>query len=58
MPFHSETLAELMAHQWWLGANPERMRKENQARFDLSKPLSSNMIALSCSAVSLRILFD
>ncbi|KAI0733700.1 hypothetical protein C8Q72DRAFT_880829 [Fomitopsis betulina] len=31
MPFHSETLAELMAHQWWLGANPEGMHKENQA---------------------------
>ncbi|KAH9912275.1 uncharacterized protein B0H18DRAFT_1127413, partial [Fomitopsis serialis] len=51
MPFHSETLAELMARQWWLGANPEGMRKENQARFDLGKPLSSNMIALSCSAI-------
>ncbi|KAI0729635.1 hypothetical protein C8Q72DRAFT_884195 [Fomitopsis betulina] len=27
------------------------MHKENQARFDLGKPLSSNMIALSCSAI-------
>ena len=36
-----------------MGANPEALRKENMELFDINKvPLSSNMIALVCSAVS------
>ena len=51
-PFHNEAVAEVMARQWWLGQHPEALREGNQSRFDLNKPLSSNMIALVCSAVS------
>lgn len=50
-PFHGEVLADVAAHQWWMGANPEGLRKENNDLFDINKPLSSNMIALVCSAV-------
>ena len=28
-PFHGEVLADVAAHQWWMGANPEGLRKEN-----------------------------
>ena len=46
-------IAEVIARQWWLGHNPEALRPENRERFDIDKkPLSSNMIALACSAVS------
>ena len=52
-PFHGEVIADVAAHQWWIGANPEALRKENMELFDINKvPLSSNMIALVCSAVS------
>ena len=52
-PFHGEVIADVAAHQWWMGANPEALRKENMELFDINKvPLSSNMIALVCSAVS------
>ena len=40
-----------MATQWWMGYKPEALKKENKAIFDLDKPLSSNMVALVCSAV-------
>ena len=52
MPFHGEVLADVAAHQWWMGGNPEALRKENADRFNINKvPLSSNLIALVCSAV-------
>lgn len=45
-------IADVAAHQWWIGANPEALRKENAERFNINKvPLSSNLIALVCSAV-------
>ncbi|KAH9911206.1 uncharacterized protein B0H18DRAFT_1129018 [Fomitopsis serialis] len=51
-PFHSVVIAEIMARQWWLGQHPEALRRENRSRFDINvKPPSSNMIALTCSAV-------
>ncbi|KAH9912803.1 uncharacterized protein B0H18DRAFT_960774 [Fomitopsis serialis] len=51
-PFHNEAVAEVAARQWWSGAHREAMRPENHARFDINKqPLSSNMIALVCSAI-------
>ncbi|EPS92966.1 hypothetical protein FOMPIDRAFT_1056397 [Fomitopsis schrenkii] len=51
-PFHGEVIADVAAHQWWMGANPEALRKENMELFDINKvPLSSNMIALVCSAI-------
>ncbi|KAH9910182.1 uncharacterized protein B0H18DRAFT_1130544 [Fomitopsis serialis] len=51
-PFHNEAVAEVAACQWWSGAHREAMRPENHARFDINKqPLSSNMIALVCSAI-------
>ncbi|EPS94988.1 hypothetical protein FOMPIDRAFT_1054614 [Fomitopsis schrenkii] len=51
-PFHGEVIADVAAHQWWIGANPEALRKENMELFDINKvPLSSNMIALVCSAI-------
>ncbi|KAH9928608.1 uncharacterized protein B0H18DRAFT_1117802 [Fomitopsis serialis] len=56
MPFHNDAVAEVMARQWWLGQHPEALREGNQSRFDLNKPLSSNMIALVCSA--LLVCFD
>ena len=34
-----------------MGYKPEALKKENKAIFDLDKPLSSNMVALVCSAV-------
>ena len=52
MPYHSRVISEIMARQWWSGQNPEALRWENAERFDLTKGLSSNMIALVCSAVS------
>ena len=52
-PFHGEVIADVAAHQWWMGPNPEALRKENVELFDINNvPLSSNMIALICSAVS------
>ncbi|KAH9916706.1 uncharacterized protein B0H18DRAFT_1124116, partial [Fomitopsis serialis] len=51
-PFHSVVIAEIMARQWWLGQHPEALRRENRSRFDINvKPPSSNMIALTCSAI-------
>ncbi|EPS92971.1 hypothetical protein FOMPIDRAFT_1056401 [Fomitopsis schrenkii] len=51
-PFHGEVIADVAAHQWWIGANPEALRKENAERFNINKvPLSSNLIALVCSAI-------
>ena len=52
-PFHGEVIADVAAHQWWMGPNPEALRKENVELFNInSLPLSSNMIALICSVVS------
>ena len=52
-PFHGEVIADVAAHQWWMGPNPEALHKENVELFDINNvPLSSNMIALICSAVS------
>ena len=52
-PFHGEVIADVAAHQWWMGPNPEALCKENVELFNInSLPLSSNMIALICSAVS------
>ncbi|KAH9928610.1 uncharacterized protein B0H18DRAFT_953861 [Fomitopsis serialis] len=51
-PFHSIVIAEVMARQWWVGQHPEALRSENRERFDLDvMPPSSNMIALTCSAI-------
>ena len=51
--FHSPVIAKIIARQWWSGSDPEALRKENRERFDINKvPLSTNMIALVCSAVS------
>lgn len=52
LPYHNPVIADVIARQWWQGQHPEALRQENLERFDLSKkPLSSNMIALVCSAV-------
>ncbi|EPT02897.1 hypothetical protein FOMPIDRAFT_1047634 [Fomitopsis schrenkii] len=46
-PSHGEVIADVAAHQWWIGANPEALRKENAERFNINKVLlSSNLIAL------------
>ncbi|KAH9911082.1 uncharacterized protein B0H18DRAFT_1129119 [Fomitopsis serialis] len=55
MPFHNNIIGDVIARQWWLGHNPEALRARNRDRFDLSKPLPSNLIALACSAVMVAL---
>ena len=54
-PFHGEVIADVAAHQWWMGANPEALRKENMELFDINKvPLSSNLFSNSPSGMPKR----
>ena len=41
--------------QWWMGAHPEALKAEHRDWFDLTKPLSSNLIALVCTSVGGRL---
>ena len=53
-PYHNKVVSEVIARQWWMGAHPEALKAEHRNRFDLTKPLSSNLIALVCTSVGGR----
>ncbi|EPS93767.1 hypothetical protein FOMPIDRAFT_94622, partial [Fomitopsis schrenkii] len=55
-PYHNEVVSEVIARQWWMGAHPEALKAEHRDRFDLTKPLSSNLIALVCTSEKLGLL--